>query len=182
MKPLIGLVLIAVLLPVQAGDVGAGESVMVNTPGDGYLALRSEPSAQRGQRLLKIPHGTMLTLGRCVAVAGDDRRWCRTSYAGKTGWVFERYLRRDTASGDQAILGAVASACRPDWCTPSIEQVRGNYASVLFRCTRPNCENAIAFLQRSNGRWTLVDYGTGLSPEDLVDYGFPADVARALVD
>jgi len=64
----------------------------------------------------------------------------------------------------------------------SVEQVIDDFASVLFGCTQPNCESAIAYLKRTNGRWALVDYGTGLSPEDLVGYGFPADVARALVD
>lgn len=181
MRHITSLLFIAALLPAHAGNLGAGEPATVNTPGDGFLALRSEPSTQHGRRLLKIPHGTMLTLGRCVAAAGEDR-WCRTSYADKTGWVFERYVLRDTAPRDQAILQAVAFACRTGSCIASVEQVLDDYASVLFRCTQPNCESAIAYLKRTNDRWALVDYGTGLSPEDLVGYGFPADVARALVD
>lgn len=69
------------------------EKARVHTPGDGFLALRSEPSIRRGKRLLKIPHNTMLTLDECVT-GEDDGRWCRTGFQGEVGWVFERYLIR----------------------------------------------------------------------------------------
>jgi len=65
----------------------------VHTPGDGFLALRSEPTIRRGKRVLKIPHGTELTLGECVT-RRDDGRWCRTGYQGRTGWVAEQFLVR----------------------------------------------------------------------------------------
>lgn len=69
------------------------DTASVNTPGDGFLALRSEPSIRRGKRLLKIPHNTVLTLGECVTNEADGR-WCRTGFQGEVGWVFERYLVR----------------------------------------------------------------------------------------
>jgi uncharacterized protein YraI len=65
----------------------------VDTPGDGFLALRSEPTIRRGKRVLKIPHGTELALGECVT-RRDDGRWCRTGYQGRTGWVAEQFLVR----------------------------------------------------------------------------------------
>lgn len=65
----------------------------VHTPGDGFLALRSEPTIRSGRRILKIPHGTLVTLGECVSRPSDGR-WCRTSYKGQRGWVFDRYLVR----------------------------------------------------------------------------------------
>ena len=69
------------------------DTASVNTPGDGFLALRSEPSIRRGKRLLKIPHNTVLTLEECVTSEADGR-WCRTGFQGEVGWVFERYLVR----------------------------------------------------------------------------------------
>jgi len=67
------------------------EIARVHTPGDGFLALRSEPTIRRGKRLLKIPHGSRLKLEGCVSRPGDGR-WCSTTFDGRKGWVFERYL------------------------------------------------------------------------------------------
>lgn len=72
---------------------GVSSIATVHTPGDGFLALRSEPTIRRGKRLLKIPHATVLTLSECVTPPGDGR-WCRTTFQGQVGWVFERYLVR----------------------------------------------------------------------------------------
>jgi hypothetical protein len=69
--------------------------VRVNTPGDGYLALRTAPSTERGQRILKIPHGTLITVYNCTGVtvaAGRRGRWCQTVYEDNQGWVFDAYL------------------------------------------------------------------------------------------
>lgn len=71
--------------------------VLVNTPGDGYLALRTVPSTERGQRILKIPHGTYIAVYNCrsVTFAGRKRgRWCQTIYEDNQGWVFDAYLTR----------------------------------------------------------------------------------------
>jgi uncharacterized protein YraI len=72
------------------------ESATVNTPGDGFLSLRSEPSASRGVRLLKVPHGTALELGACKPNPGGAN-WCQSSYLGQTGWVLDKYLTLSTA-------------------------------------------------------------------------------------
>lgn len=74
-------------------------SVTVNSPGDGYLALKDRPCiAPCGVTLVKIPHGATLTLEKCVdriEVADDRRgRWCSTSYAGRNGWVFDAFVIR----------------------------------------------------------------------------------------
>ena len=69
------------------------DTATVNTPGDGFLALRSEPSIRRGGRLDKVPHGTVLTLDECRTWP-QDGRWCRTRFRDRTGWAFERYLDR----------------------------------------------------------------------------------------
>jgi hypothetical protein len=73
--------------------------VTVNSPRDGYLALKSEPCvAPCGTMLLKIPHGTRLSLGTCkdnLEVADRRRgRWCYTSYGGYTGWIFDAFVTR----------------------------------------------------------------------------------------
>ncbi|MEQ1923963.1 MAG: hypothetical protein ABL952_15765 [Pyrinomonadaceae bacterium] len=68
-----------------------GSAARVNSPGDGFLALRSSPSSQSGQRILKIPHGATIVLGECLSSSGKGR-WCRTSYGGYSGWVFDAFL------------------------------------------------------------------------------------------
>ena len=70
----------------------SGSAARVNSPGDGFLALRSLPSSQSGQRILKIPHGATIVIGECLAGTGKSGRWCRTSYGGYSGWVFDAFL------------------------------------------------------------------------------------------
>ena len=68
----------------------------VNSPKDGFLALRDKPDADYGARLAKIPHGTVVTLEDCqrqrVTVSGRSGRWCMVTYDGTTGWVFDAWL------------------------------------------------------------------------------------------
>jgi hypothetical protein len=78
--------------PGQSGVVTA----RVNSAADGFLALRSEPDSEYGERLAKIPHGTVVTLEDCqrerVKIGNRTGRWCMVTYAGKTGWVFDAWL------------------------------------------------------------------------------------------
>jgi len=68
----------------------------VNSPNDGFLALRDKPDADYGVRLAKIPHGSVVTLEDCqrqrVTVSGRSGRWCMVTYDGTTGWVFDAWL------------------------------------------------------------------------------------------
>jgi hypothetical protein len=67
----------------------------VNSPGDGFLALRSLPNSEIGERILKIPHGSRVTIGACGPVVTPVKRsgrWCQASYGGYDGWVFDAYL------------------------------------------------------------------------------------------
>ncbi len=66
-----------------------------NSPGDGFLALRSLPNSEAGDRIAKIPHGATVMIGGCGPVikpVNRSGRWCQASYNGKTGWVFDGYL------------------------------------------------------------------------------------------
>jgi len=65
-----------------------------NSPGDGFLALRSLPSASVGDRILKIPHGASLSIGACgpVEKSVHPGRWCQARYNGHTGYVYDYYL------------------------------------------------------------------------------------------
>lgn len=66
-----------------------------NSPADGFLALRSLPSAQIGERIAKIPHGATVNIGACGPVITPVKRsgrWCQASYNGMSGWVFDAYL------------------------------------------------------------------------------------------
>jgi hypothetical protein len=76
-------------------------SAKVNSPGDGFLALRVLPDPKTGEPLAKIPHGTTIKLGFCQdessKVSGRSGHWCMTSYEGKAGWVFDAWLDRTAA-------------------------------------------------------------------------------------
>ena len=70
-------------------------TVRANSPGDGFLALRSAPSVAQGQRLLQISHGDPLDLGACrppTTVAGAYGSWCRARYGGAEGWAFDAFV------------------------------------------------------------------------------------------
>jgi Bacterial SH3 domain. len=68
----------------------------VNSPGDGFLALRSEPDAEDGDRIAKIPHGATVELNNCerskVTIGNHTGRWCQITYNGQTGYVFDAFL------------------------------------------------------------------------------------------
>lgn len=65
----------------------------VNSPGDGFLALRTQPSAETGDRILQIPHGSTVTVNACLPkAAGKKGRWCRVDYNGNSGWAFDGFL------------------------------------------------------------------------------------------
>jgi hypothetical protein len=65
----------------------------VNSPGDGFLALRTMPSSTAGSRILQIPHGAVVSVGGCMGAGrAGSGRWCRASYNGFSGWVYDSYL------------------------------------------------------------------------------------------
>lgn len=65
----------------------------VNSPGDGFLALRTAPSAETGERILQIPHGASVTVIACLPkAAGKKGRWCRVDYNGNVGWAYDGFL------------------------------------------------------------------------------------------
>ena len=69
----------------------------VNSPNDGFLALRTEPSVDRGSRLAAIPHGKTIRVYNCggrTTVGGRTGRWCRVEYRENVGWVFDAFLIR----------------------------------------------------------------------------------------
>ena len=74
----------------------ASVTATVNSPNDGFLALRTEPDADRGTRLAKIPHGDSVEVLNCekqfISIAGRSGRWCLVEYSGQTGWVFDGFL------------------------------------------------------------------------------------------
>jgi len=70
-------------------------SAQVDSPGDGFLALRSLPSSDIGNRITKIPHGATVSIGACgpvVRPVSRQGRWCQAAYNGYSGWVFDAYL------------------------------------------------------------------------------------------
>ncbi len=75
---------------------GSPITATVASPKDGFLALRSEPNAEHGERIAKIPDGEEIEVLRCsgsqVTIAGRSGRWCYVSYNGQHGWVFDAWL------------------------------------------------------------------------------------------
>lgn len=71
----------------------AKNTARVNSPGDGFLALRTMPSSETGDRILQIPHGATVTVLGCQAkAAGKKARWCRVDYNGNLGWAYDGFL------------------------------------------------------------------------------------------
>ena len=67
----------------------------VNSPGDGFLAMRSGPSHQSGYQITKMPHSATVTVYSCqgtTTIAGKTGRWCQVSYGGYSGWAFDAWL------------------------------------------------------------------------------------------
>ena len=81
-----------------AADVTGFVSARVNSPNDGFLALRDKPHAEFGNRLERIPHDAIVTIENCGAIqrrlGGRSGRWCMVTYNGKTGYVFDAFLIR----------------------------------------------------------------------------------------
>lgn len=75
---------------------GSSITATVDSPNDGFLALRSEPDADNGDRIAKIPHGAEIEVLRCgggtVTIGSRKGRWCYVEYNGQTGWVFDAWL------------------------------------------------------------------------------------------
>ncbi|MGH9947725.1 MAG: hypothetical protein ACRD6X_11030 [Pyrinomonadaceae bacterium] len=79
-----------------------GKTATVNSPQDGFLALRNLPSSDIGNRIAKIPHGTTVKIFMCsdqkATIAGRTGHWCMITYNDQTGWVFDVWLTFATDS------------------------------------------------------------------------------------
>jgi len=67
----------------------------VNSPGDGFLALRSAPNTKTGVQILQIPHGANVSVIGCqgsTTIGSKRGRWCRVNYAGQSGWAYDAFL------------------------------------------------------------------------------------------
>jgi hypothetical protein len=84
-------------VPAAAPDqpLGTTRTARVNSPGDHFLALRSLPSSDMGTRVLQIPDGSTVSINGCLnamRLGSKSGRWCRASYNGYSGWVFDAWL------------------------------------------------------------------------------------------
>lgn len=67
----------------------------VNSPGDGFLALRGEPDSKTGYLIAKIPHGANVAVQSCPKSSNVGKipgRWCQVLYNGQAGWAFDGFL------------------------------------------------------------------------------------------
>lgn len=68
-------------------------SATVNSPNDGFLALRTAPSSESGERIMQIPHGSTVKVMSCQKAApGKKGRWCRVDFDGNVGWAYDQFL------------------------------------------------------------------------------------------
>lgn len=85
-------------VPPTPPDTTGFVSARVNSPNDGFLALRDKPHAEFGNRVEKIPHGATVTIENCGPLqrrlGGRLGRWCMITYNGKTGYAFDAFLER----------------------------------------------------------------------------------------
>lgn len=78
-----------------ATPVQTALTARVNSPNDGFLALRTSPSVKSGEQILQIPHGATVTVIDCqgYTTIGNRRgRWCRVKYDNQQGWSFDAFL------------------------------------------------------------------------------------------
>lgn len=82
--------------PTQPPNAPGVVTARVNSPNDGFLALRDQPDADRGERLVKIPHGSIVTIENCqrnkVVIGNRSGRWCLVSWGDYEGYVFDAWL------------------------------------------------------------------------------------------
>ncbi len=116
--------------------------VTVESPRDGFLALRSEPSVKSGARLARIPHATVLELGECRRKADDDT-WCRTSYQGMTGWVSRRYVISQHAAGSKAERAAGSWRIGPE-----------SFGPITFGMAQAEAERLLGQKLEHNDSWS----------------------------
>lgn len=81
--------------PAPLNESGKATARVART-GDGFLALRSDPSVNVGRRLLEIPSGATVEIEDCQnatqTIDGRRGRWCMVSYNNTTGWAFDAWL------------------------------------------------------------------------------------------
>ncbi len=71
------------------------QTARANSPNDGFLALRSEPSTASGYRITKIPHGASFVILGCSKSTNQGKikgRWCQVIYNNQQGWAFDAYM------------------------------------------------------------------------------------------
>ena len=83
--------------PPDTGDQrGTLRTATVNSPNDGFLALRSLPDADLGDRIAKIPHGSTVQVISCaddvVTIGGRSGHWCLITYRSSAGFAFDGFL------------------------------------------------------------------------------------------
>lgn len=155
-----------------------GATAVVNTPGDGFLSMRSEPSTTTGFRLDKIPHATPLAIDDCIATSVNER-WCKTTYQGKSGWVLDKYITQEadrrgpsstvtirTPDKGDAERKAILNAVRSEYDRPVVFEVlhlgvAGKWAWVTVRPKsadgREGYENQSVLLEKQGSQWRKID-------------------------
>ena len=87
--------------PFVPPDDGPAQNIRyAESPNDGFLALRSDPSISQGSRLLRIPHGAAVTVlytgGPSDVIEGKSGTWVQVQYGSTVGWAFDAFLRNES--------------------------------------------------------------------------------------
>lgn len=82
--------------PVPDVDDNSIPKARVNSPNDGFLALRNVPSVEHGELIMKIPHGDSVDVIYCdetqLTISGRKGKWCLVTYGNNAGFVFDAFL------------------------------------------------------------------------------------------
>lgn len=77
-------------------DISVFKTAIVNSPGDGFLALRNLPSTDAGDRIAKIPNGEKVEILACnpteETIGDRSGKWCLVTWKETAGWVFDAWL------------------------------------------------------------------------------------------
>ncbi len=137
------LVLVICLL---AGSIGWADTRIVNSPGDGYLNLRTGPST--GNAIIqKMFHGTK------AQVLGASGKWLKVRHqSGAVGWSHSKYLLRQGSGG-----GPVKYVYSPGDGYLNLRSGPGSNYAIRRQM---NHFTQVTVLQRQ-GKWVKVRHETG---------------------
>ena len=129
-----------ICVALMAATFANADTRIVNSPGDGFLNLRTGPGSGFAI-IMPMQHGTS------VNVLEDAGSWVRVQHeSGATGWAFEEYLRS---------AGVVGSYMKVAWTSDGFLNLRTG-PGTGFAIIRPMYTGAWVEVLEQSGNWVRV--------------------------